>query len=182
MPFPKCNKRQQGFTLIELLVVILIVSLVYFLGFSGVEIRKEKPKALTPLNLKENLLNNPNFTGQASLLCINKCKTCLMRPDIKSPYTAYDGKLDLGDLKVYTLDSSDILTEVEYERYDDQKICLKMDFFPNGSSTQLILKNEEASYFLAAHFDGVKVFDSPEDARSYWLEQSQLLSDQGNFY
>lgn len=182
MSLPKYTKMQKGFTLIELLIVILIVSLVYFLGFSGVEIHKAKPKALSPLNLKTSIVSSAEFEGQATLLCLNKCRTCLIRPDIQSPYKEFSGALALGDLKVYTLDSDDILEEIEYERYDDQKICLKMDFYRNGSSTQLILKNDTGTYFLPAHFEAAKKFDDPEGAREYWLEQSQLLSDQGDFY
>jgi len=178
----KTVKRSKGFTLIELLIVILIVSLVYAIGFSGVEIHKAKPKALTPLNLKKHILSSEQFEGQATLLCLNKCHICLIRADIQSPYVEYSGSLDLGNLKVYRLDAEDSLEDIEYERYDDQKICLKMDFYRNGSSTQLILENESGTYFLPAHFEAAQRFDSPDDARDYWLERSQLVSDQGDYY
>ncbi|NOR55748.1 MAG: prepilin-type N-terminal cleavage/methylation domain-containing protein [Sulfurovum sp.] len=179
---PKYKKTQQAFTLIELLIVILIVSLVYFLGFSGVEIHKSKPKALTPLNLKTLILDSPEYAGKASLLCLNKCTICLIRPDINSPYKEYEGTLALGNIKAYVLDRDDILEDIEYERYDDQPICLKMDFYPNGSSTQIILENETGTYFLPAHLEAVKTFDSTSDARTYWLEGAQLVSDQGDYY
>jgi len=45
-------RHHKGFSLIELLIVIIIISIVYFLGFSGIEKTTDKPKALTPLNLK----------------------------------------------------------------------------------------------------------------------------------
>ena len=38
----------KGFTLIELLIVILIVSIVYFLGFEEFELGKPKPKPQPP--------------------------------------------------------------------------------------------------------------------------------------
>jgi len=173
---------QKGFTLIELLIVILIVSMVYFLGFSGAEIHKSKPKALNPMNLKERVVNSEEYEGQATLLCINKCRTCLIRSDIQAPYKEFSGTLALGNLKVYRLDADDILEDIEYERYDDQKICLKMDFYRNGSATQLILENDTGTYFLPSHLEETKKFDSTEDARDYWLERSQLVSDRGDFY
>lgn len=174
--------QREAFTLIELLIVILLISLVYFLGFRGIEVHKAKPKALTPLNLKEIISSSVDFTGEASFLCLNQCTVCLIRPNINAPYTKYPGALALGDIKAFTLDGDDILEEIEYGRYDDQKICLKMDFYPNGSSTQLIVKNKTASYFLPAHLQAVKTFENTSDARAYWLERSQLVSDQGNYY
>ena len=49
------DKTHKGFSLIELLIVILIISLVYFLGFSSIEKASTKAKALTPLNLKSSI-------------------------------------------------------------------------------------------------------------------------------
>jgi len=175
-------KTQKGFTLIELLIVILIVSIVYFLGFSGVELDKEKPKALTPLNLKETITNAKWFNGKISLLCLDKCKTCMLRKNISAAYVPYSNGIDLSDIKAYTIDGSDSLIRLEYERYNDKKICLKMDFYPNGSSTQIILENEQGTYFLPAYFEDAKRFDSPEDAKEYWLEHTKLVSSTGDFY
>ena len=181
--YPTINdKMHKGFTLIELLIVILIVSMVYLLGFSGVELDKGKPKALTPLNLKETITNAKWFNGKVSLLCLNQCKTCLLRKDISSPYTPYSNGIDLSNIKAYTIDASDTLTRIEYERYNDKKICLKMDFYPNGSSTQIILQNDKGTYFLPAYFEDAKRFDSPEDAKEYWLENTKLVSNSGDYY
>jgi hypothetical protein len=57
-----------------------------------------------------------------------------------------------------------------------------MNFYPNGSSTQIILENEDGAYFLPAYLAEAKVFESPEDARDYWLKHSELVSDNGEFY
>lgn len=179
---PTMNTAHKGFTLIELLIVILIVGIVYALGFSGIGISKTKAKALTPLNLKETIVKSEWFDGHATLLCINKCKACYLRKDINSPFQAYSNAIDLSNITAYTLDAHNDLVEIEYERYDDKKICLKMDFYTNGSSTQIILKNNKASYFVPAYFAEAKTFETPENAKEYWLSDSQLLSDSGDFY
>jgi len=57
-----------------------------------------------------------------------------------------------------------------------------MDFYNNGSSTQIILKDKKASYFLPSFFGEAKKFDSPEDAKEYWLEKSNRVSDSGAYY
>ncbi len=176
------DKIQKAFTLIELLIVILIVSMVYILGFSGVELGKSKPKALTPLNLKETITHANWFNGQISLVCLNHCKKCMLRQDIGSAYTPYSGGVDLSHIKAYTIDASDTLQRIDYGRYNDKKICLKMDFYPNGSSTQIILENDKGAYFLPAYFEDAKRFDSVEDAKEYWLENTKLVSNSGEFY
>lgn len=180
--FPAYQKVHKGFTLIELLIVILIVGIVYALGFSGVEINKTQPKALTPINIKETIMKSEWFDGHATLLCIDKCKKCYLRKNIGAPFQSYSNAINLTNIKVYTIDSRNNLVEIEYERYDDNKICLKMDFYDNGSSTQIILQNDQKSYFLPAYFSKPKAFDSPEDAQDYWLKNSQLVSDNGDFY
>jgi len=182
MPSKKENKRRKGFTLIELLIVILIVGIVYALGFSKIEIIKDEPKALTPLNLKAVLLDSGLFKTQATFMCINHCKSCLLRQSLQGGYQDYESNIDLKDIKAYTLDNSDSLVRIEYERYKDEPICLRIDFYPNGSSTQLILENEEGVYYLPSYFEVPKEFESVEDAKDYWLENTQIASDQGNFY
>ena len=178
----KYPSKQKGFTLIELLIVILLVSMVYFIGFSTMKLSKKKPKALTPLNLKHNIVSSKDFQGQTTLLCFDKCKTCLLRRDIASAYQPYANAIDLTGIKAYTIDSRDSLVRIEYERYKDKKVCLKMDFFPNGSSTQIILEDEKETYFLPSYLEKAKVFKSPDDAKDYWLKHSQLVSDNGDFY
>lgn len=182
MPNIKRHKIHKGFTLIELLIVILLVSIVYFVGFSNVEMTKKKPKALTPLNLKKTIVNSEWFGGHLTLLCVDECKTCLLRKDISSAYQPYNNAIDLTNIKAYTIDSSDSLVRIEYERYNDKKICLKMDFYPNGSSTKIILENKEGTYYLPAYFDEPKRFSSPEDAEEYWLNNAKLVSDRGAYY
>ena len=178
----KMLPHKKGFTLVELLIVIVLVSLIYFLGFSTIKLNKKEPKSLTPLNLKHTIVSTTSFHGRMTLLCVDKCKTCLLRPDISSAYQPYSHGIDLTDIKAYTVDSRNALVQIEYERYDDKKVCLKMDFYPNGSSTQIILENEKGTYFLPTYFEEAKTFESPEDARDYWLENTQLVSDNGEFY
>lgn len=173
---------RKGFSLIELLIVILIISIVYFLGFDGLEVGKQKPKALTPLNLKSTILSSELFSGQGTLLCINKCRSCYLRQGISSAFEEYTSPIDLGDIEAYTIDSEDSLTRIEYGRYQDEKICLLMDFYNNGSSTQIILKNDKGSYFLPAFFNEPQEFPSPEEAKEYWLRNSTAASESGEFY
>ena len=178
----KIDKLTKGFSLIELLIVIIIISIVYFLGFSGIERSSTKTKALTPLNLKSTVLKSELFQGEATLLCINKCRSCYMRKDINSAFEAYEHGVDLKNIEAYTLDAQDSLQRMEYGRYQDKKICLMLNFYANGSSTQIILKNQDAVYFLPAFFDEPKKLDSLNEAKELWLKNSQLVASSGDFY
>jgi len=173
---------RKGFSLIELLIVILIIGIVYSVGFEGFEIGTAQPKALTPLNLKSTIVKSKAFSGQATLLCIKKCKECYLRRGVSSAFEAYESPIDLSNMKAYTVDKQEALSDLEFGRYQDQKICLLMDFYNNGSSTQLILENDEASYFLPAYFDEPQKFEAIENAKDYWLRNSTLVSNQGDFY
>ena len=182
MNIPKRCSMHKGFSLIELLIVILIVSIVYFLGFEEFEIVKAKPKALSPMNLKTEILTSELYEGQGTLMCLDKCRSCYFRSDLASSFQTYPNAIDLQNIKAYTVDESDSLVRIEYGRYDDKKICLIMDFHTNGSATQIILENKEATYFLPSFFGIVLRFDSPEEAKAYWIDKSHSLSDAGAFY
>lgn len=182
MPFFKRYELRKGFSLIELLIVILLISIVYFLGFEGFEIGKKKPKALTPLNLKSTIVSSEFFTGKGTLLCVNNCQSCYFREDLSSEFQEYPSAIDLTNIQAYTIDRYESVTPIEYGRFKDEKICLIIDFASNGSSTQIILKNDDETYFLPAFFGEPKRFSSLEEAKTYWLEKSTLISDSGAYY
>ena len=178
----KIDKMHKAFSLIELLVVIIIISIVYFLGFSGVELGSNRPKALTALNLKSTIIKSDIFTTEATLLCVNNCRSCYLRKGVSSAFEAYDQGIDLKGTEAYILDERESLLHLEYGRYQDQKICLLLDFYKNGSSTQIILKNKSGIYFLPAFFGAPKKVASLEEAKDLWLKNSDLASNNGDFY
>ena len=177
----RCSMRK-GFSLIELLIVIFIISMVYFLGFEKFELGTSKPKPLSPMNLKEQILKSKIDNDHTTLMCLDKCRKCYLRSGLSSSFQPYPNDIDLQGIKAYTLDENDALTELEYGRYDDKKICLLMDFYSNGSSTQIILEDEKGTYFLPSFFETALHFDSPQDAKEYWVDKSHDLSDSGAFY
>ncbi len=183
MPHTTPPRMHNGFSLIELLIVILIISIVYFLGFEGVTLGESRPKALTPLNLKSSITQHDALHGaEATLLCVDKCHTCYLRRGEGGSFVPYKHAIDLNAIEPYTLDSNDALRHLEYGRYNDQKVCLKIDFYRNGSSTQLILKSPKGVYFLPAFFGEPQVVETLEDAQELWLKNTQLVANSGDFY
>lgn len=182
MPLKQQTNMQKGFSLIELLIVIIIVSLVYFLAFSGIEKTENKPKALGPVNLKSSILNSELFQGEGTLLCINNCRSCYLRKNINAPFEAYENKIDLQGAEVYTLDANDAIQRVEYGRYDDAKICLVMQFYRNGSSTKMILKQKDDVYLLPSYFGEAEKVASLESAKELWLQETKSVANRGDYY
>ena len=105
-----------------------------------------------------------------------------MRKDINSPFAAYEHGIDLKNIEAYALDAQDSLQRIEYGRYQDKKICLMLNFYNNGSSTQIILKNQDAVYFLPAFFEEPQKLDTLEEAEDLWLKNVQLVANSGDFY
>jgi len=176
------DRIRKAFSLVELLIVILIISLVYFLGFSNIEKVSNKPKALTALNLKSSIVKSGIFQGEGSFVCIDKCRSCYLRKNINSPFEAYENPIDLKNIDAYTLDARDTLQKIEYGRYQDEKICLALQFYRNGSSTQIILKQDNDVYFLPAFFDEAQKVASLEEAKALWLKYNPLIANKGDFY
>ena len=179
---PKQSSIHRGFSLMELLLVIFIISLVYFLGFSSIEKSEKRKVLITPLNLKKEVMQNSSFEGEGTLLCTDKCRTCYLRKDISSPFKEIEGALSLGRLEVYMVNHRDELYKHDYGRYQDHRICLLVDFYHNGSSTPLILKNDEGIYYLPAFFGTPKEVRSLDEAKNLWLAHTNELKDQGGYY
>ncbi|MBD3790404.1 MAG: prepilin-type N-terminal cleavage/methylation domain-containing protein [Campylobacterales bacterium] len=177
---PFLTRSRRGFTLVELLLVIFIISLVYYFGFSQIEYTKPKPQALTPLNLKSVL--TASNSGNMTLICTDECKKCYLKKELYSKFEPYENGIDLTGTKAYTINRSNDLEELEYGRYDDEKICLAIDFYANGSSTPIILEQKEKAYFLPSYFGEPLEVDSVEKAQDIWLENSKLVSNSGDFY
>jgi prepilin-type N-terminal cleavage/methylation domain-containing protein len=176
------DRTREAFSLIELLLVIFIISLVYFLGFNALERPKHTQMPLTPETLKAEISHSDLFNGSGTLLCVNNCDSCYLQSDLSSGFKRYKGKSALQDTQVYTLDRDHNLQKVEYGRFHDQKICLLMHFYPNGSSTKLILKTPKGIYLLPSFFGDVKKFSTLDEARDAWIAGYDILSREGDFY
>jgi len=59
---------------------------------------------------------------------------------------------------------------------------LEVNFYPNGSSTPLILQDDEGIYFLPAFFGKARKAASLEEAKELWLKYNDVLHNQGDYY
>ena len=170
---------RKGFSLLELIIVVMIISISYMLVFSSMQEGAKEPKALTPLNLKSNLLDN-NITGEREFICINNSSVCyIYKNGVIIPYT---NKISLKDITIYKIDSEDNTYKVEYGRYDDNKISLRFTIYSNGSSTQMIIKHRDLFFYLPTFFGKPQIVNSLDEAKKLWIEPTELIKNSGDFY
>jgi len=172
-------KMKRGFSLMELLVVIFIVSLVYFLGFEGFSISDISHTKKTPLDYIK-LINQQQRKGK--LICINNCKTCFFKDSLSAEAVAFKEKFDFGqDVVIYKLNQEEDLKKVEFGRYNDNKICLIVDYYANGSHSPFVLQNKTKIYLISSFFNDVKEVESLNQAKALWQGDIRALHN-GDFY
>ncbi len=173
---------KRGFSLLELLLVIFIISLVYYLGFEALGKPEKKPPLLSPKNLTLSIRHAPFFHGKGTLICTDRCTQCYFRESIASPFRQYRGETDLKGTVAYWIDADRTVHLLDYGHYQNKKVCLKIDFFANGSNTPVILKQNNKVYYIPSYFGPVKTFVSLAEAKNYRLRTALPIERQGDFY
>ncbi len=179
-PAVSSAKKRGAFSLLELIIVVLILSLVSALLFTSMQKSSAKPKMLTPKNIKEVLAQSDLLHSEGELFCVDACRKCSLYRDGKT--TKYEGDIALGEIEAYRLDKEEKLSKVDFGRYDDQPVCLRFAFHPNGSTSQIVIQNKTNTYYIPSFFGDVIQFRSLEEAEEYWVAQRESLKDQGDYY
>jgi prepilin-type N-terminal cleavage/methylation domain-containing protein len=169
-----------AFSLLELLIVIMIVSLSYMMVFSSMQKSAKEPKALTPLSLKNTLLNSNTTSGDREFFCVDNSKSCFWYQN--GNVMEYEGKIALDALKVYRVGSDDNSYKVDFGRYRDHKISLRFNIYHNGSSSQMIIEQNHKFYYLPTFFGKVTETKSLESAVALWVEPTRAIRSSGEFY
>lgn len=174
--------RRSGFSLIELIVVVMIISLVGFLVFSSAVKSQKKKEVLDPSNLQKTFRKSFIGQGDIELFCINKCKECYIIKDRE--ITSYDGGINFGkDVEIHLLDKDNRLVKMdELGRIKDKKICLRYHLYPNGSTTQMIITNNQGIYYLPSYFGEAKKVNDIEEAKELWIKDKYNLRDSASYY
>lgn len=175
-------RQRDGFSLIELIIVIFLMLLVYALVFTYYQKKESGVKPLSPANLKKELHKLIPSDKYATFICTRSCEACYLRIGETNSFTPYEEEISLKQTEAYTLDQDETLSLQEYGRFKGDDVCLKIDFYPNGSSTQIVLKTPQKSYFLPAYFGKTQQVDTLEEAQQLWLKNDTMVSDPGDYY
>jgi len=173
---------RSAFSLLELIVVVMIVSLVGFLVFSSAIKQQTKTKVLDPTTLPSTLRKSFQGQGDVELFCVKKCTECYVAHG--EQITAYDGGVKFGkNVKIHKLDSDNHFVDIdELGRLKDEKISFRFHLYPNGSTTQMVISNDEGIYYLPSFFGKAKKVEDMDEAKELWIKEKYDLKDSSSFY
>lgn len=160
--------NKKAFTLIELAIVIVLVSVVYILGFSNLSFFA-KQKEIKLQNLK-SYLQKQDFSKNLNLVCLDEdSELCLIYEDdvltkqIKNPF----GKI----YSVYTLDNErkrvdfrDIKLKESFKR-----VVLNIYFDKQGKQSNYIIETQEEVFISNSLKEQFLKYDSIGD----YLDKAQ---------
>jgi len=173
-------KFKRAFTLIELLLAIFLVSLFAYFVFAT-------PSSVQKPKIEVNASNFPsylqkNLNGDGEIACIKKCRQCYYITNLAKPQDA-PMPLLLNVKAEYILDRNDNPQKIELGRLNDEKVCLRLRHYKNGSISQVILDLGDKFLFIPSYFGEGKLFNSLNDAADWWVKDSQHgIHSQGEWY
>ncbi len=172
----------RAFTLLELIVVIFIITIVSSIMFSSAIHKEKEVEVLDPSTLPATLRKAFKGQGDIELFCVKKCTECSVMQEGK--ISAYDGGIKFGkNVEIHTLDNNNqFVQQEELGRFKDEKISFRFHLYPNGSTTQMVVVNDQGIYFLPSYFGKAKKVEDMDEAKELWLKNKYDLKDSSAFY
>jgi len=159
--------QKKAFTLLELLIVVVMMGVVYALVFfipsanlsSSIRLKDDFRTRLKPYASK----------SPAELICYDDCRRCAIFSN-RQKIAEIPNTFFSSQAKTYRFDA---MGEFKPIRYNDQlidekfqNVCFSFTLYPNGSSTQLFLKNERNITYFPSYFGIKREFSTVEEAKN----------------
>jgi prepilin-type N-terminal cleavage/methylation domain-containing protein len=170
---------REAFSLLELLIVIVIISVFYSLISVNFSLKKRESESVKLENLRRYPLRGRVPAEGAQLLCLNECRECYIYSGGK---VTAELESALGSLKAYIVDKSGEAVPVDFGRFRDHRICLRFRYYPNGSSSEMIIESKGRFLYYPTLFAKVESFDSLEEAVTRWRRGEGEFTDKGDYY
>jgi len=169
---------KKGFTLLELMIVVVLMGMVYGLVISVFDRYKEKAVDVT-LSSLEGYMKNFYHNNHVALVCIKECGECMLFVDekLKHNVTPFLTK----ETEAYHYDKDLGLRELQFLPYfrsegQEEEVCFRYEVHPDGSRTEMIVKDGKEVYEFPSYFGSVKKFNSLDDAIEYHNEEAREVS------
>ncbi len=153
---------KKGFTLLELMLVILLMGIVYGLVINVFDRYKERAIDVALSNL-EAYMKSFYHNNHVSLICLKQCHECLLFIDDKfnQNITPFITK----ETEIYRYDKDIGVRELDFTPYfreegQEEEVCFRYDIHPDGSRTEMIVKEGKEVYDFPSYFGSVQKYTS----------------------
>jgi hypothetical protein len=163
---------------LELLIVILLLSLFTFLVFGSMKRQASLPRHPKIPQIRE-LLGAERAGRARELVCIDNCEKCFF---LDRQHRMEESGIHFPPLKAYLVDPFDQPIRIDFGRWRDHPVCLRIRSYTTGSIDRMILESGGAFYYLPAYFGEVRRFETLTRARDYWLRDQERFHDRGDYY
>ena len=113
-------------------------------------------------------------------MCLKRCSVCYVREKEGEEFQKLGS--GLPELKAYFVDRFSEPQRIDFGRFHDQPICLRYDYYTDGSSDRMLVETEGAFYYLPTFFGHTERYATLREAVQRWGRDSELLHDSGNYY
>lgn len=108
-----------------------------------------------------------SHNNHVSLVCIKRCEECLLfvNEEFKQNVTPF---ID-NDTELYRYDKDTGVKKLEIMPYfrsegQEEEACFRYDIHPDGTRTEMIVKDKKEVYAFPSYFGTVKKFESLDEA------------------
>ena len=148
------------------MLVIVLMGIVYGSVTNVFERYKEKAIDVTLMTL-EKYMQSFSHNNHVSLVCIKQCNECMLfvNEEFNQNVTPFIEK----DIQLYRYDKDTGVQKLDlmpYFRPDgkEEEACFRYDVHPDGSRTEMIVKNKKEVYAFPSFFGSVKKYESLGEA------------------
>ncbi|MDR0665898.1 MAG: hypothetical protein LBF71_00650 [Campylobacteraceae bacterium] len=171
------SKLRGAFTLFELLLVLLLIVILYGLFAQNFSISSQEDESVKLERLNLYLAGIGGGENLVSLRCIDNCNECRVLINGKDTNKTLNVFEKNSAVEAYYFDGKRLekaaFDDYHVSGYRREKVCFRLDVYPNGSSDKLVLEYKKKAYLFENYMEDGKVFDSVASARDF-LENSQL--------
>lgn len=170
---------KKGFTLLELMLVIVIMGIVYGSVINVFERYKEKAIDVSMMSLQK-YMQDFSYNDHVSLVCIKQCEECLLF--VNEKFIQNVAPFMDKDIRMYRYDKDIGVREFQVLPYfhpdgQEEQACFRYDTHPDGSHSEMIVKNKKEVYDFPSFFGSVKKYSSLDEAIEQHIEMARKVAE-----
>lgn len=171
---------KKGFTLLELILVVMLMGIVYGSVINVFERYKEKAIDVTFMSLQK-YMQDFSHNNHVSLVCIKQCSECLLFTDGK--FTQNVTPFMDKDIQLYRYDKEFGVREFQAMPYfledgQEEEVCFRYDIHPDGTRSEMIVKEGKDVYRFPSYFGSVQKYASLEQAIEQQSEMARKVAEE----